>query len=445
MGQWVKIHPIPRENIPYSLEVEIEGGRVINARCGAAAYWGLDSALTGRDPFDALQVVQRFNANAGVSHAIAAAAGLEGLLQVAPAGNGRLLRNILQGLEFIHSHITHFYQGVLPDFLNIAGAPQAGEKLPPAVGKELREHYWQSFETLALIHQAMAAFGGRMPYQTSIVPGGVAVRPDYQKVFEIQSHRKALLRFIRDTYIKDVENLFIIFREYTGVGAGARRLLALGAFPLRDGKDSRQMFLPPGTTPGAGVLPDINKLAEDTAYAWFKGYSGSPGALPEPEMKDRAYSWLPVLKYEEQRWETGPLARMTLAGDGRMARLGVLAYSAAGRHLARAYESLWLAEKMAEWIDGLKPGKPAVTGEFKAPEEGEGWALAESPVGSVVHRFRLQGGRIQFYRIFGAAAWNLSPRDSGERMGPLEEALIGTPVVNPQDPVEVLRVFRSFT
>ncbi|MFZ5641187.1 MAG: nickel-dependent hydrogenase large subunit [Bacillota bacterium] len=445
MGQWVTIHPILRENIPYSLEVEIDGGRVINARCGAAAFWGLETALAGKHPFDALQVVQRFNANAGVSHAIAAAAGFERLLQVAPAGNSRLLRNILQGLEFIHSHITHFYQGVLPDFLDIAGAPAAGENLPPAVGKDLREHYWQSFETLAVIHRAMAVFGGRMPCLTSIVPGGVAVRPDYQKVFEIQSHRKAVLRFIRDTYIKDVENLFVIFREYTGVGAGSRRMLAMGAFPLRDGKDGRQMFFPPGTSPGASAPPDINKLSEDTAYTWFKGVSGSPGALPEPELKDRAYSWLPVLKFEEQRWETGPLARMTMAGEERTARLGVQAYSAAGRHLARAYESLWLAEKMEEWIDGLKPGKPALTGEFKVPEEGEGWAVAESPAGSVVHRFRLQAGRIEFYRVFGAAAWNLSPRDSGERMGPLEEALIGTPVANPQDPAEVLRVFRAFT
>lgn len=443
MGQGIVIHPVPRENVPYSLEAEVDGGRVINAKCGVAAFWGLDAALAGKHPFDALQVVQRTHVNAGVSHAIAAAMGLEGLLQLNPTGNGRLLRNILQGLEFIHAHVTHFYQRVLPDFFNVTGSPVSGEKLPPAAAKALREHYWQSFEALAGIHSMMAAFGGRMPYLLSIVPGGVAVRPDYQRIFELQSRGKAVLRFIRDIFVTDVDTLFASYREYSGIGAGARRVLAMGAFPQRDG--GRQMFFPAGASPGTATTPDVNKITQDTAHAWFKDVTGAPAAAPDPEIKSQAYSWLPVLKYEGQRYETGPLARMILAGEEKTARLGVQAFSVMGRHLARAYESLWLAEKMVEWVSGLKPQKPAVAGKYKAPEEGEGWSVTESPAGSVVHRFRIQAGRIEFYRVFGAAAWNLAPRDGGGSNGPLEQALVGTPVANPQDPVEVLRVFRAFS
>lgn len=443
MGQWVVIHPVPRENVPYSLEVEIDGGRVINAKCGAAAYWGLDVTLAGKHPFDALQVVQRTHANAGVSHAIAAAVGLEALLQLKPTGNGRLLRNILQGLEFIHAHVTHFYQRVLPDFFNAAGAPAAGEKLPPAAAKALREHYWQSFEVLAGIHSMMAAFGGRMPYPLCIVPGGVAVSPDFRRVFELQSRVKAVLLFVREIFVSDVELLFATFREYSSIGAGPQRLLAMGAFPQLDG--GQQMLIPAGTLPGAASTPDVGKITQDTSYAWLSNVTGAPEAAPGPELKSQAYSWLAALKYEDRRYETGPLARMIIAGESRTAQLGAQAFSVMGRHLARAYESLWLAEKTEEWISGLTPQKPAVTGKFKVPEEGTGWAVTESPAGSVVHRFRIQDGRIGFYRVFGAAAWNLSPRDSGGSSGTLEQALVGTPVVNPQDPAEVLRVFRAYS
>lgn len=441
MSQQIVIHPVPRENVPYSLELEVDGGRVVNARCGATAFWGPDAVLAGKHPFDALQIVQRTHVNAGISHAIAAATGLEGLLQITPPTNGRLLRNILQGLEFIHAHITHFYQQSLPDFLNIA-SPVAGEKLSPAAGKVLREHYWHSFEVLAGIHSTIAAFGGRIPYTMSIVPGGVAVGPDYQRIFELQSRWKAARRFVRDVFISDVETLFTSYREYGGMGVGAQRLLAMGAFPQGGG---RQMFFPAGISPGSAAVPDTSKITQDVAYAWFKGDSGVPGAMPEPEIKSQAYSWIPVLKYEEQRYETGPLARMILAGEEKTARLGAQAYSAMGRHLARAYESLLLAEKMEEWISELKPQKPAIAGKYSVPEEGEGWSVAESPAGSVVHRFRIREERIEFYRVFGAASWNLSPKDSSGGAGPLERALVGTPVVNLQDPAEVLRVFRAFS
>jgi len=57
---------------------------------------------------------------------------------------------------------------------------------------------------------------------------------------------------------------------------------------------------------------------------------------------------------------------------------------------------------------------------------------------------RVRNHRITAYRIITPSAWNLSPRDDAGKRGPLEEALIGTPVANVDDPVEVGRVVRSF-
>jgi Ni,Fe-hydrogenase I large subunit len=40
--------------------------------------------------------------------------------------------------------------------------------------------------------------------------------------------------------------------------------------------------------------------------------------------------------------------------------------------------------------------------------------------------------------------WNTSPRDASGKKGPYEEALIGTPIADPEKPIEVLRTIHSF-
>ena len=48
------------------------------------------------------------------------------------------------------------------------------------------------------------------------------------------------------------------------------------------------------------------------------------------------------------------------------------------------------------------------------------------------------------YQIITPTCWNGSPKDTSGVRGPIEQALIGTPVSNAAQPVEVLRVVHSF-
>ncbi len=41
-------------------------------------------------------------------------------------------------------------------------------------------------------------------------------------------------------------------------------------------------------------------------------------------------------------------------------------------------------------------------------------------------------------------AWNIGPRDGSEQLGPIEQALVGSPIVDQEDPVELGHVARSF-
>jgi uptake hydrogenase large subunit len=46
--------------------------------------------------------------------------------------------------------------------------------------------------------------------------------------------------------------------------------------------------------------------------------------------------------------------------------------------------------------------------------------------------------------VIAATTWNVGPRDKDGIRGPIEQALIGTPIEDSSDPVEVGHVARSF-
>ena len=44
----------------------------------------------------------------------------------------------------------------------------------------------------------------------------------------------------------------------------------------------------------------------------------------------------------------------------------------------------------------------------------------------------------------GHSTWNASPRDASGQRGAYEAALIGTPIADPEQPIEILRTIHSF-
>lgn len=78
-----------------------------------------------------------------------------------------------------------------------------------------------------------------------------------------------------------------------------------------------------------------------------------------------------------------------------------------------------------------------------------GVGLWESGRGMNVHWFQQEKGKITNYQIVGPTTWNASPRDAAGKPGPIEEALIGSPIM--EEPVngnlkgiDALRIIRSF-
>jgi hydrogenase large subunit len=163
----------------------------------------------------------------------------------------------------------------------------------------------------------------------------------------------------------------------------------------------------------------------------------------------------------------GPAARLLVAyaagtGDIRArvdaATAGIGGTPAAlastlGRTVARSVEVQMLVSRFTDWLRQLEAnlasGNLAVADITKWdpeswPSSALGFSLGEGSRGAVGHWLSIAGRQVDAYQIVDASTWNASPRDEQGRRGALEEALVGTPLSDPDRPLEILRTVHAF-
>ena len=78
------------------------------------------------------------------------------------------------------------------------------------------------------------------------------------------------------------------------------------------------------------------------------------------------------------------------------------------------------------------------------PIESEGIGLHEAPRGALAHWIKIKDEKTENYQLVVPSTWNASPRDPKGQRSAYEEALIGTPVADPNLPLEIIRTIHSF-
>lgn len=440
-------------------------------------YRGLEEILVGRHPLDAQKITSRICGVCPLAHSLAAAYCLEDALglsaQVPP--NGRLLRNLIYGANFLHNHILHFYHLALPDYLDpsllsgrlaaLGGLLSAG--VPPGEGRfsaseteSLVSHYLEALEVRRKAHELEALFGGRTPHDMAIVPGGVTYRPSLSEVEAYRFRLKEIRGFMESRYVPDLFLFLARHRDHFALGRGGN-LLSFGCFPLRDGAlgVSDRLF-PAGVFRAGRVEPlDVAKITESIASSWYEGEACAAPlrgrAEPAPGREGR-YSWVKSPRYGGEPFEVGPAARVRIGLELGDAAFRDMAWeflreagagpddlaSVAGRHLARGIEAAYLAHQLEGWLDALDLRGPIAV-PVAIPNEADGCGLTCAPRGALGHWMRIRDGRIRNYQVISPTTWNASPRDGAGVPGPIERALIGTRVRG-DGRVEAGRIVRSF-
>jgi hydrogenase large subunit len=103
-----------------------------------------------------------------------------------------------------------------------------------------------------------------------------------------------------------------------------------------------------------------------------------------------------------------------------------------------------LLAQLKAWLGQLDLREPFYHKPPETPRSATGYGLTEAGRGALGHWIRIENGKIANYQVITPTAWNVSPKDSLGQHGPIEQAVIGTPVPDESNPVEVQHVIRSF-
>jgi len=480
--------PLNRTEGDLEIKVEIDDNTVIDSWSSGIMFRGIENLMIGRGPMDGLVITPRICGICSTSHLTAAAKALDSICNIEPPPNAVRIRNLALMTEHIQSDMRHAFLMFMADFVNSAYKDlpmydEAVKRYAPLKGETVVDVVNQSRAVLEIV----AIVGGQWPHSSYMVPGGIATTPSSNDFLQC--------RFLLDRYrewyerrvlgcgidlwrnVKSSEDLetwltqspshsdselgfFIRYARAIGldkIGHGPGNFISYGQLDLPEdtrvhSRNSRgKHLIPGGFARITATQPFYQKhVTEHVAHSWYENYEGGkhpfegktvPYATGDEGGK---YSWIKAPRYKGFPAETGPLAEMIVSENPLFVDLvekqGPNVFV---RELARLVRPAILMPAMAEWIMDMDPD-----GEFYRPTrkimDGTGFGCTQASRGALGHWIKIEDGKIKRYQIITPTAWNGSPRDSDDVRGPWEEALVGTPVRDMQNPIELGHVVRSF-
>ena len=379
-------------------------------------------------------------------------------------------------------------------------------KLPPEANLMAVAHYLEALDFQREIVRIHTIFGGRNPHPNWIV-GGMpcafslngdgGINMEWLNV--VSSIIDRAITFVDQVYIPDLKAVASFYKDWARIGRGlaGTNMLSYGEYPRVANDWSQENMLQPGGAIINGDLSQVHEvdlrdpeqIQEFVAHSWYRYPDEQKGLHPwdgvtEPhfELGPKAkgsrthieqldegakYSFIKAPRWKGHPMEVGPLARYVVAYargdeeikaqvDGLLHDLDLpleALFSTLGRTAARGLECSWAAHKMREVFDALmanlRAGDTATANMEKWepeswPLETKGVGHVEAPRGSLGHWVHIRAGRIENYQAVVPTTWNASPRDPAGNIGAYEAALLGTPMADPEQPLEILRTIHSF-
>jgi len=371
-------------------------------------------------------------------------------------------------------------------------------KLPPEVNLIGVAHYLDALEWQKEIVKIHAVFGGKNPHPNYLV-GGVPCSINVNEVAAINTERLNLVarlisqadEFVNEVYIPDLLAVASFYKDWAKWGGGLHNYLSYGEFPTKGYNHPEAFKYARGAVLNRdlGTVYPVNpkdqqEIKEYIAHSWYSYNGGDSEGLhpwagetkikysgPKPPFESLEgfdkYSFLKTPRWKDNPMEVGPLARLLVsfaAGHEDVketvgAVLGKLnvpvdaLFSTLGRTAARGIDAalamIWLKEFYGQLMDRVKSNDVSTFNGEKWepktwPSEAEGVGLVEAPRGALAHWIKIKNGAIDNYQLVVPTTWNGSPRDAKNQHSSFEASLIGTPVANLEQPVEIIRTIHSF-
>ncbi len=408
----------------------------------------------------------------------------------------------------VQGRIKRFVEsGQLGPFANAYwGSP--AYKLPPEANLMAVTHYLEALDFQKEIVKIHTIFGGRNPHPNWLVGGmpcsinvnetGAVGAVNMVWLNQVSDIINNAITFVDQVYIPDLTAIASFYKDWTyGGGLSAKNVMSYGEFPAIPNNYTNESWMLPNGAILNGDLStvydvdprDPAQIQEFVTHSWYEYAEPNAGLHPwDGETSPRfelgpnakgtktniealdeggKYSWLKAPRWRGNAMEVGPLARYLVAYargheevraqvDGLLAALDLpltALFSTLGRTAARGLECSWAAHKMRDVFDdmmaNIKSGDVATANMEKWepetwPADVKGVGTGEAPRGSLGHWTHIRDTKLASDQIIVPSTWNASPRDAAGNIGAYEAALLGTPMADPSQPLEILRTIHSF-
>ncbi|MHB8294714.1 MAG: nickel-dependent hydrogenase large subunit [Acidimicrobiales bacterium] len=500
------VSPLGRVEGDLDVRVTIDDGAVSSAWTTAGMFRGFEMILRGKDPQAGLIVTPRICGICGGSHLYKSAYALDVAWKTHLPPNATLIRSIAQACETLQSIPRYFYALFAIDLTNKNYArsslyEECVRRFAPYVGTSYQPGVVLSGKPV----EVYAMFGGQWPHSSFMIPGGVMCAPTLAEVTRsisvLEAWKDAWLegqwlgcsidRWLENKSWDDMlawvdENesqhdsdcgFFIRYCLDVGLdkfGQGVGNYLATGTYfepslyenPTIDGRNAALINRSGIFANGEYAEFDQARVSEDTAHSFYKGsgllhpFDGVTEPIdPTAGAAQGKYSWAKSPRYNVPGQgyvplEAGPLARrMAAAGPGAGPHqdndpLFLDMYNRIGpsvmvRQLARMHEGPKYFKWARQWLDRIDLKESFYTKPVEHAE-GRGFGATEAARGALADWIVIEDGKIANYQVVTPTAWNIGPRDGDGKLGPIEQALVGAPIADVEDPVELGLVARSF-
>ncbi len=319
------IDPITRIEGHLRVEMEVENGVVTDAWMSGGCFRGMELVVQDRTPEDAAHIVQRICGVCPVSHAHASSIAAEKAYGIEIPNNARIIRNLIEGGQFLHSHILWFYTLAALDYVNPLnalnanisdaydlveaagtscqsdlralaerltkfaengqlsifsgnwwknGAADTEFKLPPELDLICTAHYIEALTMQSKASEICGLLGGKMPHVMTLVPGGTSFVPTEEKLDDLWSLCHELRDWVAATMIPDTKAIAPYYLPALEFGKGCGRYIAWGVFE-RPSFEMADRYLPSGIIDENLNLSEVNEdlIKEYVGHSWYVGDS----------------------------------------------------------------------------------------------------------------------------------------------------------------------------
>ena len=341
------IDPITRIEGHLRVEMEVENGVVADAWVSGGCFRGMELVVQNRTPEDAAQIVERICGVCPVSYAHASSIAGDKAYGITISNNARIVRNLLEGAQFLHSHILWLYNLAALDYVNPLNALQANvddayavalenglalhsdlnqlyEKLAafadngqlsifsgnwfdadggeayvdnPEANLILTSHYLEALKMQARSSEMAALLGGKMPHVMTSIPGGNMWVPTESKLDDLLAMATEVRDWVNDTVLADTVMLAKLYPEVLTFGKGCGRYIAWGVFegpdwPYGDNYTEQMLnrYLPMAVLDEQFQASDVqeNLITEYMGRSWYKGSETytSPYFVTDPDFTE---------------------------------------------------------------------------------------------------------------------------------------------------------------